>query len=69
MLASYREISSQPEAAFARELTIQHGIGVIPVSAFYQHPDATPSNHCIVRFCFAKKDSTLNAAVARLACV
>ena len=45
----------------------QHGVTVIPVSAFYQHPDAEASNHRLVRFCFAKKDATLDQAIERLA--
>lgn len=67
MLADYSEISKQSEADFARDLTVQHGVTVIPVSAFYQHPDAEASNHRLVRFCFAKKDLTLDQAIERLA--
>ncbi len=67
MLADYSAISKQTEADFSRELTVKHGVTVIPVSAFYQHPDAPQSNHRIVRFCFAKKDDTLDAAIERLA--
>ncbi|CAP45331.1 pyridoxal phosphate-dependent aminotransferase [Bordetella petrii] len=66
MLADYSAISKQSEADFARDLTVQHGVTVIPVSAFYQHPDAESSNHQLVRFCFAKKDATLDAAIERL---
>lgn len=67
LLADYSEISRQNEADFARDLTVRHGVTVIPVSAFYQKPDAAESNHRIVRFCFAKKDATLDAALERLA--
>ncbi|MFY3007119.1 aminotransferase class I/II-fold pyridoxal phosphate-dependent enzyme, partial [Achromobacter xylosoxidans] len=67
LLADYSEISKQNEADFARDLTVRHGVTVIPVSAFYQRPDAADSNHRIVRFCFAKKDATLDAALERLA--
>lgn len=66
MLADYSEISKQSEADFARELTVKYGVTVIPVSAFYQKPDAEASNHRLVRFCFAKKDSTLDQAIERL---
>lgn len=48
---------------------MNHGVTVIPVSAFYRQPDAPESNHRIVRFCFAKKDATLDAALERLASV
>lgn len=66
MLADYSEISQQSEADFARDLTVRHGVTVIPVSAFYQYPDAEASNHRLVRFCFAKRDVTLDQAIERL---
>ena len=69
LLADYSDISKQAEADFARDLTVNHGVTVIPVSAFYRQPDAPESNHRIVRFCFAKKDATLDAALERLASV
>ncbi len=40
-------------------LAEQHGIVAIPVSAFYQQP---PSDLRMIRFCFAKKDETLQRA-------
>lgn len=67
LLANYSAISDQPEAEFAHWLTIEHGVTVIPMSAFYQDPNAKESNHQLVRFCFAKKDDTLDAAVEKLA--
>ncbi|CPP03425.1 aminotransferase [Bordetella pertussis] len=67
MLADYSEITKHAEADFARHLTIDHGVTVIPVSAFYQNPAAPESNHHLVRFCFAKQDATLDAAIERLA--
>ncbi|MFJ1300307.1 pyridoxal phosphate-dependent aminotransferase [Pseudomonadota bacterium AL_CKDN230030165-1A_HGKHYDSX7] len=66
LLADYSEISQLDEATFARNLTVDHGVTVIPVSAFYRDPAAATSNHRIVRFCFAKKDATLDAALDRL---
>ncbi|OZI33677.1 methionine aminotransferase [Bordetella genomosp. 5] len=66
LLADYSEISELDEATFARNLTVDHGVTVIPVSAFYRDPTAATSNHRIVRFCFAKKDTTLDAALERL---
>ena len=47
---------------FARWLTIEKGVAVIPVSAFM--PDGT--DYGLIRFCFAKKDATLRAAAERL---
>ncbi|HEY9281287.1 MAG TPA: methionine aminotransferase [Eoetvoesiella sp.] len=69
LLADYSQISNLPEAEFARKLTVQHGVGVIPVAAFYGRPNADESNHQLVRFCFAKQDETLDAALDKLALV
>jgi methionine aminotransferase len=66
MLADYSEISDKSEADFSIWLTQNHGVTVIPVSAFYENPTAPSSNHHIVRFCFAKKDTTLDQAIERL---
>ena len=66
LLADYSDISDLPEADFAKWLTTQHGVGVIPVSAFYRDPDAMEANHNLVRFCFAKREDTLDAAIDRL---
>jgi methionine aminotransferase len=60
--ASYERISDEHDKDFAIRITKEHGIAMIPVSAFYQngHDDK------VVRFCFAKKDETLEAAVEKL---
>jgi methionine aminotransferase len=67
LMADYSQISDKDEADFARWLTTAHGVTVIPISAFYEHPDAKESNHRLARFCFAKKDETLDAALEKLA--
>ncbi|ARP88403.1 pyridoxal phosphate-dependent aminotransferase [Bordetella genomosp. 9] len=67
MMADYSAISHLPEAEFARWLTIEHKVTVIPISAFYRRPEAPESNHKLIRFCFAKKDQTLDQALERLA--
>ena len=51
------------DAAFCRRLVLDHGVAAIPVSAFY----ATGAVKHLVRFCFAKRDETLDAALGRLA--
>ncbi len=51
------------DVAFCRRLVMDHGVAAIPVSAFY----ANGSVRTVVRFCFAKKDSTLDAGLERLA--
>jgi methionine aminotransferase len=57
-LLSYRNISNKPDMAMAEELTKQFKVASIPVSVFYK--DAT-DNH-ILRFCFAKREDTLEKA-------
>jgi aspartate/methionine/tyrosine aminotransferase len=51
------------DEAFCRRLVMDHGVAAIPVSAFY----ANGAVKSIVRFCFAKRDATLDAALDRLA--
>jgi methionine transaminase len=62
VLADYREVSDEPEARFARHLVERHGVAAIPVSAFYREP----FDNGVVRFCFGKKDETLDAGLERL---
>jgi methionine transaminase len=52
-----------PEAEFCQWLTREIGVAAIPLSAFY----GNGFDQKVVRFCFAKKDDTLNAALDRLA--
>jgi methionine aminotransferase len=59
----YDAISDLPEAEFAKWLTSEVKVAAIPVSAFYSQPQESG----IVRFCFAKKDDTLQLALERLA--
>ena len=58
----YSGISDERERDFAIRITREYGVAAIPVSAFYR--DGT--DHQTVRFCFAKKESTLETAVERL---
>jgi aspartate/methionine/tyrosine aminotransferase len=51
------------DAEFCRRLTLQAGVTAVPISAFYGERDV--KSH--IRFCFAKKRETLEAALARLA--
>ncbi|WP_039785273.1 pyridoxal phosphate-dependent aminotransferase [Herbaspirillum huttiense] len=59
----YDAISDQSEGDFCKWLTSEIGVAAIPVSAFYN----TPKESGIVRFCFAKKEETLQLALDRLA--
>jgi len=61
-VARYDAISDLPENEFAKWLTTDAGVAVIPVSAFYH--DGRDDR--VVRFCFAKKESTLSAAGEKL---
>jgi len=63
-LADYGRISSEPDTEFARRLTVEHGVAVIPISVFCAEP---PPGATLVRFCFAKQEQTLREAAARLA--
>jgi methionine aminotransferase len=59
----YSALSDLSEAEFCRWLTTEVGVAAIPLSAFYEGG----FEQRIVRFCFAKKDETLRAALQRLA--
>jgi methionine aminotransferase len=58
----YSAISTLNEAQFSQFLTAEIGVAAIPVSAFYHQPKESG----IVRFCFAKKDETLQTALQLL---
>ena len=63
--ASYADISELrdfSERDCCEWMTREIGVTPIPVSAFY----STPTEQQVIRFCFAKRDSTLDAALARL---
>ena len=61
-LYSYAAISNLPEKEFAIWLTKTAGVATIPVSSFY----LKPQNNRVVRFCFAKKEETLDSALDKL---
>ena len=56
-------ISDLSEADFCKWLTTEIGVAAIPLSAFY----GNGFDQRVVRFCFAKKDETLQLALERLA--
>jgi len=49
---------------FCHHITVEAGVTAVPFSAFYQDRAAAPRHYA--RFCFAKQDSALDEAVARL---
>jgi len=58
----YGKITDEKDADFAIRLTKDFGVAVIPVSAFY----GKGTDHHVLRFCFAKRQETLDNAVERL---
>lgn len=58
----YGHFSNEPDREMAIRLTKEYGVATVPVSVFYQ--DNT--DYRVLRFCFAKKESTLEEAVSRL---
>ena len=59
----YSRVSDLAESDFCHWLTAEIGVAAIPLSALY----ADSFDQHIVRFCFAKKDETLQLALQRLA--
>ena len=53
---------NEDDEAFCRRLVAGHRVAAIPISAFY----AADPIRSVVRFCFAKRDATLDAALDRL---
>lgn len=62
-LADYSALSDLGDVAFARFMAQDIGVAVIPISAFYGAPDPPQR---LVRFCFAKRDATMDQAAERL---
>ena len=58
----YSAINDLPDGEFCRWLTVQHGVAAIPLSTFY----ANGCSDKVIRFCFAKQDTTLDKALAAL---
>ena len=56
-------LGESDDVDFCRRLVTENGVAAIPVSAFY----AEGAVRNVVRFCFAKRDATLDAALERLA--
>ncbi|MCP4162148.1 MAG: aminotransferase class I/II-fold pyridoxal phosphate-dependent enzyme [Deltaproteobacteria bacterium] len=57
-MLDYSSISDEKDMAFAELLTKKHGVAAIPPSVFYDGRD----DNKVLRFCFAKKDDTLEEA-------
>ncbi len=55
-------LGKNDDVAFCTMMVNEFGVAAIPVSAFYAESPITS----VVRFCFAKRDETLNGALERL---
>jgi N-succinyldiaminopimelate aminotransferase len=53
---------NEDDESFCKRLVVDHKVAAIPVSAFYAADPITS----VVRFCFAKRDQTLDTAIERL---
>ncbi len=62
-LLDYSAITRERDAEFAVRLTREHGVAAIPVTPFLQERTAAGP---VLRFCFAKRDETLERAAERL---
>jgi len=62
-MVDYSGITDEPDAEFAVRLVKEHGVASIPISPFLA-AGADPGP--VLRFCFAKRDETLEAAAERL---
>jgi len=62
-ILDYSAISDENDLAFANRLVREFGVAAIPPSVFYHKND----NHRVLRFCFAKRDATLEEA-GRIIC-
>ncbi len=59
---TYEKISDESDKDFAIRIAREYGVATIPVSAFYQNG----KDDKVLRFCFSKKNETLEQAVERL---
>jgi methionine aminotransferase len=61
-LIDYTAISQADDVTFAERLLTEAGVATIPLSPFYKEPPRLT----VLRLCIAKRDQTLDDAVARL---
>ncbi len=64
-LLDYSKISDMADTLFSKKLTIENKVASIPPSVFYKNRD----DYKVLRFCFAKKDKTLEEAALRLCAI
>ncbi len=61
-LAKYGHLSDESDVDFSLRMTKEAGVACIPTSVFYTQG----TDHHIIRFCYAKRQETLDNAVNRL---
>lgn len=61
-LIDYSAIANTDDVTFAERVLTEAGVATIPLSPFYKEPPALT----VLRLCIAKRDTTLDDAVARL---
>ena len=61
-IASYENISEEPDTEFCKRMVVEYGVAAIPLSVF----NADSRDSKLVRFCFAKETKTLRDAAERL---
>jgi len=64
ILAGFDRFGFADDVAFARHLVEKVGVGAVPGSSFFANPK---DGARLIRFCFPKRDATLDAALERLA--
>jgi len=62
-VADYSVIGQEDDMTFAKRVAREFGVATIPLSPFYKEP---PTEQRLLRFCFAKQDATLDAAIEKL---
>jgi aspartate/methionine/tyrosine aminotransferase len=63
IMSDISHLGFQDDVHFAKHMTAEVGVACIPPSAFYQNP---ANGADLARWCFAKRDETLDAAGERL---
>jgi methionine aminotransferase len=64
-LYKYDQISEEADSDFAIRITKEYGVAAIPISVLYNRRN----DNKVVRFCFAKKEETLDKAVEKLSAI
>jgi L-glutamine---4-(methylsulfanyl)-2-oxobutanoate aminotransferase len=63
IMTDIREFGFANDIEFTKHLVREIGVAVVPGSSFYHHPELGAQQ---VRFCYCKRDETLQAAAERL---